>query len=81
MHSRHPGLLTFKRKRMTNDKPTPRSANGSSHGWLLQQQLAENEHRMQLLNQEQAIKIAELTRVQQELEELNKLHPSYKRKK
>jgi len=44
-------------------------------------QLVENEHKIALLNQEQALKTAELTRLQQELEELNKLYTDNKSRK
>jgi len=57
----------------------PGQESSHSNGLLLQL-LAENEHKIALLNQAQALKAAELTRLQQELEELNKLYPGNNRK-
>ena len=65
---------------MREENLLPGPENNLASGQLMLQ-LVENEHKIALLNQEQALKTAELTRLQQELEELNKLYTANKPRK
>jgi len=49
-------------------------------GWLLKQEMEENALKMKLLSEDQAGKIAELAKVKQEIEQLNRLYGGKKRK-